>query len=65
MLKSSLEKFPDLQVKCGEPLLRCAAENENAKLNDNERRSSGAKIDLIVKSLKYKFEVSVLEINGS
>jgi len=44
--------------------LKCAGTNENLKLNDTERRSSGAKVDLTVKSIKYLQDAPILEMSG-
>ncbi|KAG1118662.1 hypothetical protein G6F42_013145 [Rhizopus arrhizus] len=57
-------KAIEMLKEVGEPFLKCAGTNENLKLNDTERRSSGAKVDLTVKSIKYLQDAPILEMSG-
>lgn len=40
------------------------AENDNEQLNDEQRRSSGPKIDIIFYHRVYGLEIGVLEVSG-
>jgi hypothetical protein len=44
--------------------LKIAAQDNNNKLYEEDYRSKGPKIDLIIRNIQLKIDISVLEISG-
>ncbi|ORX44290.1 hypothetical protein DM01DRAFT_1411378 [Hesseltinella vesiculosa] len=65
LLRRLLRGCPQLETMWGEASLAASQEMNNRKLDDHDRRSNGANIDMIVTHEPSSLEIAILEVSGS